>query len=107
MSQTKYPVVVETLDAVTAIAIYCEACGWKGKQPDPSDGPINDVGACPRCDLMTLDYCYVEGERCSGCGALGINLPLTDQHGHYCTRACLLQAEYARSLSSNRTKGTE
>jgi hypothetical protein len=96
---TRWPVIVERLDAKTACACYCEKCGWTGRQEDPSDGPVSDVAVCPKCDAFALDYCYEEGVRCANCRKLEIDLPLSDRNGHYCSRPCLLQAEYSRSLT--------
>lgn len=98
-SKSRWPVIVESLNVETATAIYCASCGWTGTHEDPSEGPISDVGSCPECKLSgTLDYCYEPGERCV-CGKLAIDLPYRDDYGRYCSRPCLLQAEYARGLA--------
>lgn len=98
-----YPVIVKgPFTAEQATAIYCVRCGWRGVQKNPADGLICDVGSCPSCNLLTLDYCYEEGVECGGCGKLAVDHPLDDAGGQYCSRVCQLQAEYRRKLGAAR-----
>jgi len=99
-SSAGYPIITTgNLTAEQACAIYCTSCGWVGKQDDPSEGPIQEVGSCPACPLvLTLDYCYEPGVGCAGCGKVDLDMPLRDELGSYCSRVCQLQAEYKRSL---------
>lgn len=92
---SNWPVLVERLDPKTATKFYCESCGKTGEQADPSDGYIMDVASCS-CG-GTLDYCYWEGVNC---GKLDYDMPIKGpDYTHFCSRACQLQAEYARELA--------
>lgn len=91
---------VARFTAQTATAVYCPACGWRGRDEDPASGLIaNACASCPECG-ETVEYQYDEGDRCRGCGKLAAWHPVRDEHGRYCSRVCQLQAEYARTLAA-------
>lgn len=93
---------VDRLDGQTAVALICPSCNWHGRDEDPASGEVSaGVTPCPRCG-EAVEYEYDEGERCGGCRVLARELPVTDEHGSYCSRVCLLQAEYARELEARR-----
>lgn len=72
----------------------CEACGWETRY-DPAEGPPEDVLTCGACGAFDMTNKYDVGDACKGCGKLGY---FDKVLAYCCSRACMLQAEYAESL---------
>ena len=83
----------------------CDACG-RNWHEDPSTEHAfligEGVAMCPEPDCAgNVVWAYTDGDECGGCGTLRPDwkFPVKDDHGAYCSRTCMLQAEYARSLT--------
>lgn len=94
-----YPILVEALSKEQAFALACDDCEhtWRAANVDDYIGFI-DFGRCPECESPTVLPQFEPGERCGACRAMAIEHPVEDEHGRYCSRVCMLQAEHARTL---------
>lgn len=93
-----YPILVERFDDKhPADLAVCEGCGKTGKW-DPTEGDPYDLCAkCESCGEQVV-FKYMEADKCGGCGELGFHAA---ELGGCCSRACMLQAEYAAALTVN------
>lgn len=90
---------VARLNAENATTIVCDSCDWRGDDDDPCDGLVaNGLVPCPKCGSGRVEYEFEPGEVCGGCKTLALHHPIEDNHGRYCSRPCMLQAEWARAL---------
>lgn len=89
-----YPILVEQYTAKQALTIVCEAC--HAEAVIHADDILNEgLFACPAGCPGSATYKYEEADRCGGCGRLGFyDIALK----HCCSRACMLQTEYAATL---------
>jgi hypothetical protein len=100
-AMTEYPILVERWDEKhPANLAVCTKCGyertWDPAEGDPYDLCIkhegNAEGGCRGQIVMKYDC----GSKCRSCGKLDYWFPSTLQG--CCSRACMLQVEYAESL---------
>lgn len=96
-TDSTYPILVEQYDARhPALAYVCEDCGadFEGHD-DPEEAD------CERCGGFFVRK-YTLGQACRGCGTLA---PIGERDPVLkgcCSRACMLQAEYAAELAHAR-----
>jgi hypothetical protein len=92
-----FPILVDRYQGNQGRTVICTLC-----LAEKVVGDIGDVigeegeGACPvGCGGDTV-FKYVEADRCPSCGKLGFWDRALDR---CCSRKCMLQAEYARTLN--------
>jgi hypothetical protein len=103
---TDYPIIIERWTGMQALTIVCERCHTE-RVIDADEIYNEDIYECPadterartastepRCGGLACMK-YVEGDRCKGCRKLGF---FHDALKGCCSRACMLQAEYAEQL---------
>jgi hypothetical protein len=89
------PIPVERWEGDQITLLACEKCG-AARQAVPDEIGLSDgLGACPESCGGWLWWAYMEADKCGGCGALGW---FDDALKHCCSRACMLQVEYAQTL---------
>jgi hypothetical protein len=96
-----YPIPVAEYTGDQALTIVCESCGAEGVIA--ANGILNDgVYQCPSVTEYVAGWyrgcavhMFAEADRCPGCGRLGW---YGDAPEKACSRACALQAEYAKTL---------
>lgn len=91
-----YPIPVSHYDKENATLAVCEDCGheWKAKPDEVADAML-----CPKCEQFAGVFKYAEGDECVNCGALGFGFIPIANHRRACSRACVLQIEYAERLT--------
>ena len=81
-----------------SLQLGCNGCGHVWSEADPEDAMAkNECGVCPRCGTFDIAFRYEEGVACKNCGKLDHEMPVEG----CCSRACLLQAEYAKTLAGD------
>lgn len=93
-----YPILVARWDDKhPSDLVICEHCKREGKW-DPARGDPYDQ--CAECDCGgPIVFKYDEGDKCPNCDALGHYERVLN---HCCSRACMLQAEWATTLAARR-----
>ena len=101
-----YPILVARWDDKhPADLAICEACGYERKW-NPEDGDPYDLCICHHGCGGQIVMKYDEGTPCGNCGELAYSHPVKRKvegqryPEHYCSRRCMLQAEYAEALGS-------
>lgn len=95
MSEGKYPILVELLTGDQALVIVCQSCNAEMTIGAEDIRNEEDYG-CARCGGWAV-YKYVEADhKCPNCGELGFFSAALE---HCCSRSCMLQAEYAKTLT--------
>lgn len=93
-----FPILVERLSPKQAAALGCASCGAERQATERECLEFYIPPGCTSCGMeAVMDWKYMEGEKCKGCGKLGFwsnNGPLKG----VCSRKCQLQAEYAEEL---------
>lgn len=95
---SRYPILVAQYDERHPCDLaICEGCK-KTRKWDPDDGDPCDM--CIQCKDCGGDivFKYVEADKCRGCGKLGFWSKVLC---YCCSRPCMLQAEYAKTLASS------
>jgi hypothetical protein len=90
----EYPIPVERYTGDMALTIACKNC--HSSRVITADEIYNeDLYDCPRECGGWASMKYAEADKCKNCGLLGFyDLALNG----CCSRACMLQAEYAETL---------
>jgi hypothetical protein len=92
-----FPAPVERFGKDEATLLACGRCG-AARQADPDElGMIDGLGVCPEECGGWMEWAYQEADKCPGCGALGW---FADELDGACSRRCMLQAEYAKTLAA-------
>jgi hypothetical protein len=102
----EYPILVRDLKPEQALVIICEKCHTE-ETIGPDDLLNEGLYMCPQnaygeplvCDGTAIMK-YEPADPCKGCGKLGFWGCLNDPLNGCCSRACMLQAEYAESLNA-------
>jgi hypothetical protein len=100
-----YPILVEKFTDDQAYIVVCEDCGLRARLT--GDEVAGEVGYRAAGGFLTcvhgcdgsMTYAYEEALRCGGCRSLGHHEKALN---YCCSRACMLQAEYAASLTEGR-----
>jgi hypothetical protein len=92
-----FPKLVKRMTDTQARTLGCESCGYERQATDEQVACYEVTSECPnaRCDGARLDWAYFEGDPCPSCGTLGIH---DKEMLRCCSRRCMLQVEYARTL---------
>jgi hypothetical protein len=96
-----FPRLVERLDKRTALMLGCNACGHEWTASDPDDFiSATDFGRqCEKCGSIATEPAYDEAPACGGCGVRGHWVAELD---YCCSRACMLQKQYAAELAARK-----
>lgn len=94
---SRYPILVERWDEQhPSDMAVCERC-HKTVTIDPSEGDPYDRCLKHRGCGGQVVMKYEQADKCGGCGRLGF---YEKALSHCCSRRCMLQAEYAKTLRS-------
>lgn len=93
---SEFPILVATFTGDQPFELACDDCEhtWPATDVDAFMAAI-EVGACPTCGSYRIVPAYDEAPECPNCGVLGDHEKALR---YCCTRACLLQLEYAEGL---------
>jgi hypothetical protein len=96
---SRYPILVDQWSELhpSDLAV-CEKCD-KTMRVDPAEGDPYDRCLKHRACGGQIVMKYDEGERCKSCRKLDYSMP-RELNG-CCSRKCMLQAEYAKSLKEH------
>lgn len=100
----EYPILVKDFAVPgDALRVACTDCDhtWKADDVDDYISWI-DFRDCPHCGSFALVPMYEEAPACNNCGKLGYWESVLE---YCCSRACMLQAEYAKKLRIKKIRG--
>jgi hypothetical protein len=87
------PILVKRYIGDQSAILRCD-CGHEWVETD-ADNLCCDWHVCPACGSTEAQFKYIEADPCKNCGTLGFH---EEALGYCCSRVCMLQAEYAKSL---------
>lgn len=98
-----YPILVRNFPTPdSALTIVCETCHAE-EVISPDDLLNEGLYTCPRgisaCDGTAIMK-YEPADQCPGCKKLGFFGGMNDPLDGCCSRVCMLQAEYAKTLGA-------
>lgn len=103
---TEYPILIRRMTGAKALTIICQRCDTEAViHPDDilNEGlymcPRNEYGKPAQCDGSAVMK-YDQGDECKGCEKLGFWD--RDTLKGCCSRKCMLQVEYLKTIRSAR-----